>query len=96
MATFKKREVQRALVKKGFKRDKSRTNHNIYYFYDDKGEKTSIHTMLSHNNKDITDSMLGKLSKELRLRKDELIQYFECTLSKDDYINILRKNKTII
>ena len=95
MTAFKKAEVVKAIELKGFRQDPKRTNHEVYYLYDENGKKTKIHTMFSHNNKDITDFMIGKMTKEFEIGKNDLVKYFKCTLSKDGYLKLLRENGVI-
>ncbi len=50
-----------------------------------------IFTIISHNLKEYSDSLLGKMARQLKLEKSDFVELVECTLSKEMYYNILRK-----
>lgn len=77
-------DVRRALKKKGFGEDVSR-DHMYYTFYYD-GKKTSINTKISHGKNEIDDGLLGKMSRQMHLKKADFNEFVSCTLSEEDYI----------
>lgn len=82
------KDVERILSKKGFTKEKGR-DHNYYFLYIN-GKKTRINTKTSRgSHKDISDGLLGKIRREIKLPAKEFEAYLNCTFSKDDYLNFL-------
>lgn len=85
------KNVERALTKKGFTLEKKR-DHNYYFLYLN-GKKTIINTKVSHgSHKDISDGLLNKMMKQMKLPKKEFDEYMNCTFSKEEYLNYLKVN----
>ena len=85
------KDVERALTKKGFTLEKKR-DHNYYFLYLN-GKKTIINTKVSHgSHKDISDGLLNKMMKQMKLPKKEFDEYMNCTFSKEEYLNYLEVN----
>jgi len=83
-----KKDVEKALSKKGFTLEKKR-DHN-YYFVHKNGKKTIINTKVSHgSNKDIDDGLLNQMRKQMKLPEKEFEEYMNCTYSKDHYLEFL-------
>jgi len=80
--------IAAALLEKGFK--VKSTHHQIYFLYF-KDKKTSIFTKISHGSKYKTysDSLLGLMSRQLRLKKSELLKLIDCSINYQNYIKIL-------
>lgn len=92
MASKKPKEIQQALEKKGFV--KKEGDHHFYFFTDKEGKITpNIKTKISHNKKkEYGDNLLSMIQKQLKLEtKKELLNLIECSLSEDEYREILRK-----
>ena len=84
----KKRDVVRALKKKGFTEVKDKDNN--YYFLYINGKKTIVNTKISHgSHSDISDGLLGEMRRQMCLPVREFNDYMNCTFSKEDYINYL-------
>ena len=84
MTTLRVREIKKNLCKKGFK--ESEGDHTFLRFYD--GDKKSpIYTKISHGEIEIGDSLIGKMSRQLRLTKKEFVDFATCTLSEEEYYN---------
>lgn len=89
-----KKDVEKALQKKGFTLETKR-DHNYYFLYID-NKKTPVNTKVSHgSNKDISDSLLSLMRREMHLPKKEFDEYMNCTFSKEEYINHLKENEYI-
>lgn len=95
MSQLKPREVESALLNKGFKKiDGGRDHH--FYFYFHNGIKTSVFTKISHNSADIGDPLLKLMCRQLRLaKKAEFLELVKCSLSQDQYAEILVAGKHI-
>ena len=87
MATYKPRVLESALLSKGFKKDN--THHRMLWFHVD-GKKTAIRTRISHDVKDYGDSLLGEMSKQVRLPRKKFTDLIECPMSLADYVGHLR------
>lgn len=82
------KDVESALLRKGFTLEKNR-DHNYYFIYKD-GKKTRINTKVSHgSHKDIDNGLLNKMMKQMKLPKKEFDEYMNCTFSKEQYLNYL-------
>jgi len=93
MATRKTAKIKRALKKKGFEEDK--THHNMFWFYHD-SKKTSIRTRISHSIEEYGESLLGEIKRQMRFpEKKQLLDFIDCSLSKNDYVKILTDTGTI-
>ena len=84
-----KKDIEKALVRCGFKLEKKR-DHNYYFLYVD-NKKTKINTKVSHGSyKDISDGLLNQMMKQIKLSKKDFNRLIEGKLSKDEYISYLR------
>lgn len=87
MPTLEKREIKAKLQKKGFVEDYR--DHDCFY-YVNKGQKTNIWTKTSFSSKkEIGIELIKKMANQTRLKKDEFIRLIECTLSKEQYRELL-------
>ena len=90
MATRKAREIKVGLTKKGFitvQRD------HTYLFLSVEGRKSSIHTKISHGNKEYGANILFLVARQLRITTKQLDDLLDCPLSYEDYLAILRTKK---
>ena len=90
--TFKRREVERALRKKGFEKSKGKHKHSIFNYYTKSGRKTGVWTITSHGSggTDIGNSLLGSMARQCQLDKADFELLIRCPLSRDSYEDILR------
>lgn len=63
---YKTKEIETALLKKGFKVDRKR--HHKYYTFSPHGEKSKIITFTSHGNVEYGGKLLSKMRRQLFLR----------------------------
>jgi hypothetical protein len=88
MASIKTRDLEAALLRKGFRKDD--THHKYYWFFVGK-TKTTVKTLISHGLKEYGNSLLSRVKKELHLDSpQQLVELVECSLSEQDYLKILR------
>ncbi len=96
MAALKTKDVQSALLKKGFELDaKNGNTDHIYFRFFYEGKKTAVRTKLSRNRKDLRDPLIKYMSEQMRLDKKDFLRFVECTLSKERYTQILLEEKQI-
>ncbi len=91
MRPFSTKEYESALEQKGFVLDRN-TKHSIYYLWVE-GEKTHIHTMVSHgSSEDIREGLASKIKRQLLLNSsEELVKFVDCPLTYKGYLDILRR-----
>lgn len=89
----KRKAIKSALQKKGFTLETCQ-HHDRYKYYID-GKFTGVHTHISRGSgyKDYSDSLLGRMKKQLKLNsKEELLDLIDCPMEEKDYRNVLREN----
>ncbi len=87
MAAYHPRRLEKALLSKGFQKDN--THHKMLWFHVE-GKKTAIRTRISHDVKDYGNSLLGEMSKQVRLPRKKFTDLIDCPMSREDYIGHLR------
>ncbi len=87
MPTIDVKNITRSLLYKGFKKEDR--DHRFYVYYDG-GKRTAIHTKISHSEKEIGGPLIGMMSRQMHLSTDEFRRFVKCTLSKEQYADILR------
>lgn len=79
-------------MKKGFKKEPG--DHHYFFLYVN-NQRTSIQTHTSHNGQDISKHLFSQMRKQVHLSVDEFTDLIECPLTKEKYIEILKKNGDI-
>lgn len=92
MANLDSKKTIGNLMKKGFQKIESKSDHIRLEFWHN-GKATRIRTKLSHNGQDINDSLIGLMSKQIYLKNKQFIAFANCDVSQDEYIKILTDNK---
>jgi hypothetical protein len=92
MAERKSSEIESALLKKGFDR-RDGSKHTIFT-YSHQNLTTPIYTKLSRGSgyKSIGDSLLGQMSKQVRLTNQNFLRFIDCPMSAEEYKNALRSS----
>lgn len=77
--------VEGALEKKGFR--KAEGDHHYFYYVNKDGKKTMSRTKTSHSRKmkDIPDSLLSQMARQVQLSKKDFLLLVDCPMSRDDY-----------
>jgi len=87
----KKDAFIKAVLRKGFR--EFRNGDHIYYRFVQSNDEINplIKTKLSHGSgKDISDDLLAMMSRQMMFdKKSDLTKFLECTLSGEDYREIL-------
>jgi len=101
MGTVRERaQIRSSLIAKGFEERKKsgNTDHDYFFLTEHDVKGTPIYTRLSRGSgfKTYGKELLGDLSRQLKLSKEELLQYIDCTLSKAAYIAKLEAQGYII
>lgn len=66
MTVLKARDIEAALLSKGFQQDN--THHKYYWLYV-RGRRTRIRTHLSHGSSDYGDALLIQVKKQMGITK---------------------------
>ena len=86
MKTCKARDIEAALLKKGFRSKDS--HHKLFYLTKD-GKITGVHTFLSHGLREYPAELLAKMQAQLHLSGKEFEDLIACPLSGDEYLALL-------
>lgn len=82
MNPMKTRDIESGLLRKGFRR--SERHHTYYFLYVD-GLKTSIRTKISRGEREYGEPLLGQMSKQLGLDRQQFHELVTCPMSAEDY-----------
>lgn len=79
----KQSEVEKSLVLKGFR--SVRGDHNYFHYYSKAGKKTRVFTKTSHGSREIDDSLLGRMARQVKLDRSDFDLLIDCPLDRDTY-----------
>ena len=82
----KHREVRSGLRAKGFAEEPQRKH--IHFVYEDlEGRTTIARTMISHDaaGNDIGDNLLGKMAKQVGLKRGDFENLIDCPMSREEF-----------
>jgi len=79
----KRKEVESALISKGF--EQHDTHHHMFVYYTQKGKKTTLRTRTSHSMREIGDNLLGQMARQCGLRKKDFLDLVDCPLDRKGY-----------
>jgi hypothetical protein len=85
--TRDKKDVEGALLRKGFR--KKDGDHHYYIYHTLAGKKSRVFTKASHSHKSISDDLLSQMAKQCRLQRQQFFNLLDCPLSQDAYEQIL-------
>ena len=96
MRARKPKDIEKALLKKGFVKESE--SHHHYYYLIINGKKSDLYTYLSHGkqSKDYGTKLMEKVKKQLRFtdrKKAEL--FLDCPMSAEQYITMLEEADAI-
>lgn len=95
MKPRKSKEIQKVLQKKGFILEPEKDHHQFYYLVID-GKKQNIKTYFSHGKQEYDKFLMSQLKKQLKFIETNLAEdFFNCPMSKEQYIEMLKSNKDI-
>jgi hypothetical protein len=88
--TYSGREIDSALVKKGFRREID-GDHIHYCLMSRAGKKSTIRTKISHGmmGDSLSADLTAKMARQLHLTKRQFLDFVDCHLSEDHYRKIL-------
>lgn len=97
MAAIARRKLERALARKGFRKEEASRDHCFWWFYY-QGKRTLIFTKISRGSgyKDYGDDLLNKVKLQLRLDTiQQLRDLVNCPITEQDYILHLKRKGII-
>ncbi len=77
--------VEKSLRKKGF--HETQGDHHYFTYHDLNGKKTTVYTKTSHTPKmkELSDPLLSQMAKQVKLTKQEFMDFIDCTLTQVKY-----------
>lgn len=95
MKVRKVKDLVKVLKKKGFELHPEKNDHNFYFLIVD-GKKTSVNTFFSHGLSEYGNSLMLKIKGQLKFQSTKTAEdFFDCPLSKEQYVDLLRKQGDI-
>lgn len=95
MKTRKTKDIQRVLLKKGFKIHPEKDHHQYYILTID-GKKQSVRTYFSHSLKEYNPYLMNLIKKELKFTdSNKAEQFFDCPMTEEMYIQMLKESNII-
>jgi predicted metalloprotease len=95
MKPRKTKDIQKVLLKKGFKIFPQKEHHEFYYLTIN-DVKQNIYTYFSHGKREYDKNLMGKIKNQLKFKSsDKAEDFFDCPMSKEQYIEMLVEDKTI-
>ena len=88
-----RKDVENALVSKGFVEGPG--DHHFLVFYTKDGKKSTARTKTSRSGKDISDNLLGQMARQCKVTKQQFLALVDCELSRDGYEDVLVENGQI-
>jgi hypothetical protein len=85
-----KRDVEAALLEKGFVEEES--DHHFFLYRSFDGRKTRTRTKTSHTRKqrDLGDPILSAMARQCKLTKPQCLDLVDCPMGREQYEGILR------
>lgn len=93
---IERKKIRSALVEKGFVEVTKKKDHDFYYLHVG-GRKTSVFTKLSRGTgyREYPDNLVRNVYRQIGLNKSQFIDYVDCLLTEDAYIEELRQQRRI-
>lgn len=94
MASLERDIVESGLTEKGFVREDR--DHRFYFLYVD-GKYTGIYTKTSRGKgyKTLGNDLVSAMAKQVKLSKPQFVELVSCTLSREEYLNLLREQDAL-
>jgi predicted RNA binding protein YcfA (HicA-like mRNA interferase family) len=86
LTPLKRQAVVAALKKKGFSLSEGKHKHFVLYV---NGQETAVRTMVSQGGDDIGETLIHLMSNQMRLDKNQFIDFVNCPLTYEGYLTVL-------
>lgn len=77
-------------MSKGF--EKMERDHEIYSMVVDGEVTVSTRMSRGSSHREISKDLLSKMSKQLKMSKQQFLEYIECTYTYEDYCKFIKEN----
>lgn len=97
MRSRKVKDIISVLLSKGFAKysGSGKDHHNYYYLVID-GKKQNIFTYFSHGKNEYDGPLMGKIKNQLKFIDSKIAEdFFDCPLTFEMYVKMLKENKVI-
>jgi predicted transcriptional regulator len=92
MKPRKTKELKKVLSKKGFVIEPAKNHHEFFYLTFE-GKKHNVYTYFSHGKKEYSSSLMSMLKKQLKFKEASKAEdFFDCPMSAQGYIDMLKEN----
>ncbi len=91
--TRDRKEIEAALLKKGFRQRDS--DHHFFVYYTLGGLKSIVLTKTSHSHKEISDDLLAQMARQCKLTKPLFSKLIECPLGQPEYESLLKQQGAV-
>lgn len=81
----KQADVEHGLKNKGFLVADS--HHHYFIYYSLEGKKTSVKTKTSHGQREISDDLIAKMARQLKVSRSVFLNLVDCPLSSPLTVN---------
>lgn len=90
MPPHDRRDIRRALLKKGFREETKGRDHDVYILETD-GKVRAVFTKLSRGTAyhTIGDNLLSKIARQLQVSRPELNDLIACPMDRETYLSVL-------
>lgn len=80
-----KRDIEAALLAKGFVREEG--HHHFFVYITKEGKKSRARTKTSHTTrmKDVPDNLLSQMAWQCKLTKPQFLELVDCPMSREAY-----------
>lgn len=95
MPTRSKKQIEKALRKKGFVEQQG--DHHYFIYHTFSGKRTGVFTKTSHTPKmkDISEALFAQMANQCKLSPNNFCNLVDCPLSRNAYETILKNNHDI-
>ena len=70
-------------------------DHNFFHYSSKAGKKTRIFTKTSHGSREIDDSLLGCMARQVKLGRGDFDLLIDCPLDRDTYEKMLIEQRMV-
>ncbi len=84
MRTCKAKDIEAALLLKGFTKSDSK-DRRFFYLDPRTNRKTMISTMISHGEKEIGITLITAMARQMKISKKQFQSFVECNFKKEEY-----------
>lgn len=97
MRPRKTKDIEKALLTKGFEKISSKAkDHHQYFYLHVNGKKSHIFTYLSHGGKEYHKNLMGKIKHQLKFTETQDAEdFFDCPLTQEMYLQLLKNSGQI-